>query len=83
MIEYNGVKMSAKDAACHLAITRLMHVGDSTDEQEMLLAMTAKQLDVFFREYTANYNKICSRIGADGVDSNTLAHSTIQRILVP
>jgi len=83
MIKYNGIKMTAKEAAIHLMLDRLQSIGYSTDEREMILSMSAKELDSFFREYSSNYNKISVKVGADSVDSATLLATTLHRVLTP
>lgn len=83
MIKLNNEKVTAKEAAVQTALTRLMEIGFSTDEREMILAMTAKEIDTFFMHYRSIYNRIALKVGADEVSSKDIADTAIRRVLTP
>lgn len=80
MIKQNGKKILPKEAAIQTVLSRLMAIGMYGDECEMIEGMTDFEFDLFMREYTAIYNKISSKLGADEVDSDTLLGNFIRRI---
>jgi hypothetical protein len=83
MIKFNNVEMTPKQAAVQTALTRLMEIGFSTDEREMILAMTATELNTFFMHYMSIYNRIALKVGADEVSSRDIADTAIRRALAP
>lgn len=83
MIKINGLQVTPKEAAVQTALTRLMDIGFSSDERELILGMTKPELDKFFIHYMSVYNRIALKIGADDVYSKDIADKAIERALRP